>query len=117
MARVKRGVNKLKSRKNTLRKTKGYYMGRSSKKRQAKEAIVHAVRHAFQHRRKKKTDFRQLWNVRINAGLDEIESSMSYSQFIKALKDTEIQLDRKTLATIATNYPESFHRIVQKVEQ
>jgi large subunit ribosomal protein L20 len=70
MARVKGGVTAMKRRKNILAMTKGYRFGRSTKTKQAKEAIFHAGKYAFAHRKDKKNDYRKLWNVRINAGLD-----------------------------------------------
>src|SRR5258708_11506248 len=70
MSRVKSGTMRNKSRRNTLSQVKGYRFARSKKKRAAYEAIVHAGKYAFAHRRDKKNNFRKLWNVRINAGLD-----------------------------------------------
>lgn len=113
MTRVKKGVNALKSRRNILRQVKGYRFGRSTKERQANEAIVHAGTYAFAHRRDKKNDFRKLWAVRLNAGLRPL--GHSYSKFIGALKKNGISLDRKVLATIANDKPETFKRIVEKV--
>jgi large subunit ribosomal protein L20 len=113
MTRVKKGVNALKSRRNILRQVKGYRFGRSTKERQANEAIVHAGTYAFAHRRDKKNDFRKLWAVRLNAGLRPL--GHSYSKFIGALKKNSVSLDRKVLATIANDKPETFKRIVEKV--
>lgn len=113
MTRVKKGVNALKSRRNILRQVKGYRFGRSTKERQANEAIVHAGTYAFAHRRDKKNDFRKLWAVRLNAGLRPL--GHSYSKFIGALKKNNVSLDRKVLATIANDKPETFKRIVEKV--
>ena len=92
--------------------TKGYRFSRSKKERAAKEAIVHAGKYAFAHRRDKKNDFRRLWNVRINAGLGE---TMSYSKFIGALSKKGILVNRKMLAELAEKSPESFSRLVKKV--
>lgn len=114
MTRVKKGVNALKSRKNILRKVKGYRFGRSKKERQANEAIFHAGTYAFAHRRDKKGDFRRLWNVRMSALLKEL--GWSYSKFIPALKKANIGLDRKILAELATNHPETFKAIVNSVK-
>jgi len=113
MSRVKRGTTSLKRRRNTLAQTKGYRQGRSTKERQAREAIFHAGSHAFAHRRDKKNDFRRLWNVRINAAVRGLDTT--YSKFINLLKKKEVTLDRKVLATIAKDYPESFERIVKKL--
>ncbi len=112
MTRVKKAVNALKTRRNVLRKVKGYRFGRSTKERMAQDAIFHAGSHAFAHRRDKKNDFRKLWNVRINAALD---NEMSYSEFIGALKKKQIALDRKILADLALNNPKTFNRIVDAV--
>jgi len=101
MSRVKRGTTALKRRKNVLKKTKGYRHGRSTKERQAKEAIAHAGTHAFAHRRDKKNDFRKLWNIKINAATRSSEENpISYSKFIDKLKKNKIELDRKILADI-----------------
>lgn len=111
MTRVKKAVNALKTRRNVLRRTKGYRNGRSTKERLAYEAIVHAGSHAFAHRRDKKGAFRRLFNVRINAAL--AEHNLSYSKFMGSLKKKGILVDRKILSTLAENHPESFKRIVQ----
>ena len=121
MARVKGGTTSNKRRKNILAMTKGYRFGRSTKKRQAREAIFHAGKYAFAHRRDKKNDFRKLWNVRINAGLDVLAvqgsngKEISYSRLIDALAKKKVLLNRKMLATLAEANPETFARIVQKV--
>lgn len=114
MSRVKRGTTKNKSRKNTLSQVKGYRFGRSTKKKMATEAIAHAGTHAFAHRRDKKSNFRRLWNVKINAAVRKFD--LSYSRFIDALKKKDIGLNRKILADLAENVPESFERVVKEVK-
>ena len=109
MARVKKAVNALKTRRNILRQVKGYRFARSKKERAAYEALVHAGAHAFRDRRDKKGTFRRLWNIKINAGLAD---KISYSQFIGALKKKNIAVDRKILADLAENNQETFSRIV-----
>lgn len=115
MARVKRGTLKNKRRKNILKQVKGYRFGRSTKERVAREAIFHAGSHAFRHHRAKKREFRNLWTIRINAALREYGFG-SYSKFIGALKKSGSTLDRKSLATLAKDYPETFKRVVAKVQ-
>jgi large subunit ribosomal protein L20 len=114
MSRVKGGVASAKRRRNILKRAKGYRHGRSTKVRLAKESLVHAGKNAFNHRRDKKTDFRQLWIVRLNAAIRE-NGFKSYSTFIDALKKKEIGLDRKVLSEIAQMDPEGFTRIANKV--
>ena len=113
MARVKKGLNALKTRRNVLKQVKGYRFGRSKKERQAYEAIYHAGTYAFAHRRDKKGDFRKLWNIRLNSALHA--NGLSYSKFIGALKKKNISINRKMLSEIAAAKPETFKRIVAKV--
>jgi len=109
MTRVKKGVNALKSRKNILRKTKGFRHGRSTKERQAQEAIFHAGAYAFAHRRDKKGDARKLWNVKISYAAKSLGTS--YSKLMGGLKKKGILLDRKILADLAATNPEVFKKI------
>ncbi len=113
MSRVKRGTTKLRHRKNILKQTKGMRGNIRKKERQANEVLAHAGNHAFQHRKKKKGDFRALWTVRINAALTP--HGLSYSKFIATMKAKKIELNRKMLSEIAKDEPESFARLVETV--
>ncbi len=114
MTRVKKGVHALKRRRSVLKQTKGMRHGRSSKERQAKDALLHAGNYAFAHRRDKKSDNRKLWNVKINAGARE--EGISYSKLIDSMKKKNIEVDRKILANLAENNPETFKRILAQVK-
>lgn len=114
MVRVKRGKISLKRRRNVLKQVKGFRFGRKSKERAAKEALSHAGTHAFRDRKKKKRNFRRLWQIKINAAARI--SGISYSQFMDKLKKANIVLDRKILADLAENKPEVFKKIVEKVK-
>lgn len=102
---------KNKRRKYILAQTKGYRFDRKSKERVAKEAIKHAGAYAFKHRRAKKREFRQLWALRINAAARPL--GFSYSKLIGALKKKNIELDRKSLAALAKDHPETFAAVVK----
>ena len=114
MTRVKGGVMAQKRRKNILERAKGYRGIRSKKERYAHEALMRAGRYAFAHRRDKKTDFRQLWIVRLNAAVRD-NGHQSYSTFINKLKKGGIQLDRKVLAQFASEHSAVFARIAKQV--
>ena len=114
MTRVKRGVLKTKTRRNLLKQVKGYRFNRSTKEASAFEALAHAGAYAFAHRRDKKGDMRNLWNVKINAAIRP--EGLSYSKFIGAMKKKNIELDRKILADLAENNPETFKRVAAKVK-
>ncbi|MEA3293143.1 MAG: 50S ribosomal protein L20 [Patescibacteria group bacterium] len=115
MTRVKRGTIAHKRRKNILKHTKGFRWGRKSKYKAAKEALFHAWTHAYRDRRRKKRDFRQLWQVKINAACREL--GLTYSKFINLLKKNKIELDRKILADLAENKPEIFKKIIEKIKE
>jgi large subunit ribosomal protein L20 len=112
MTRVKRGVGALKRRRNVLKQTKGFRWQRSKKERAAKEALLHAYTHSFQDRRKKKRNFRTLWNIKINAGARA--QGTSYSKLINQLKKSKIGLDRKILASLAEHYPTVFEAVLKE---
>lgn len=115
MPRVKGGLISAKRRRNVLKRAKGYRHERSKKERRAKEALVHAGKYAFAHRRDKKNDFRSLWIVRLNAALRE-SGVKNYSTFIAQLKKNGIELDRKVMANLASEHPEVFARVLAKVK-
>jgi len=114
MTRVKRGTTSAKHRRNVLAQVKGYRFGRSTKEIQANDAIAHAGAYAFAHRRDKKNVFRRLWTVKMNAALRPL--GFSYSKFIDALKKKGIILDRKIMADLAENNPETFVNLVNEVK-
>ncbi len=114
MSRVKKGTNALKTRRNVLRAVKGYRFGRSTKEKMAYEAISHAGKHAFAHRRDKKGDFRRLWAVRMNALLKA--EGTSYSRLISSLKKADVALDRKILSTLAQEFPDTFKKVLELVK-
>ena len=114
MTRVKKGVHALKRRRSVLKQTKGMRHGRSTKERQAKEALLHAGNYSFAHRKDKKSHNRKLWNIKINAGSREV--GMSYSKLIGSLKKNKIELDRKILSDLAENHPEVFAKILASLK-
>ena len=84
---------------------------RKSKYRQAKEAIYHAWVHQFNDRRKKKGNFRRLWQIQIGAATREL--GLPYNLFTNGLKKSNIEIDRKILSDLARNNPEVFKKIAE----
>lgn len=115
MPRVKRGMMAHKRRKNVIKQAKGYKWGRKTKYKLAKDAVRHALTHAYQDRKKKKGVFRRLWQVKINAATRA--EGLTYSRFIDALKKAKIEIDRKILAHLAEKEPRIFKEIVAKVKK
>jgi len=113
MTRVKRGKIALKRRHKILGQTKGFRWQRKSKERAAKEALLHAGVHAFHDRRKKKRNFRALWNIKINAAARD--NGLSYSKLMHQLKKSGIGLNRKMLSELAEKHPEVFKKILEEI--
>lgn len=116
MARVKGGPKAIKRRKNILSKVKGFRFGRSTKKKQAQEALVHAGKYAFRDRKNKKRTMRSLSIVKLNAAIRE-NGFKSYSIFINTLKKKNIDLNRTVLAEMAETNPEAFARFMADVSK
>lgn len=117
MARVKNGMVRHRRHKKILKLAKGYRGARSRHFRAANEAVMHSLYYAYQHRRKRKGDFRRLWIARINAAARM--HGLSYSRFMYGLKKAGVGLDRKVLADMAVRDMPTFEHLVQlaKAEQ
>ena len=114
MARVKRGTTVRAKHNKVLKLAKGY-RGRNSKVfTVAKEKVEKGLQYAYRDRRRKKTDIRQLWIVRINAAVRA--NGMVYSRFMNGLSKAGISLDRKMLADIALNDAKAFADLVEKAK-
>ncbi|UCG30760.1 MAG: 50S ribosomal protein L20 [candidate division WOR-3 bacterium] len=111
MPRTKNVPQKRKRRKKWLKQAKGYWGGKHRLYKTARIAVMKAWLSAYRERKRKKRVFRALWITRINAALRE--KGMKYSQFIHILKNNNIDLDRKTLASIAYEYPEQFDKLIE----
>lgn len=114
MTRIKRGVNAHRRHQKVVKAAKGYRGLRSKTFKQAKIATMKAGQHAYTDRRLKKRTFRQLWIARINAACRDL--GVSYSRFIAGLNAKSVAVDRKMLAELAANEPETFKKIVEFVK-
>ena len=114
MARVSRGVTARARHKKVPKKAKGFYGRRKNVYRVAVQAVERSMQYAYRDRRNRKRDFRGLWIQRINAGVRMY--GITYSQFINGLKKATIQIDRKVLAELAVNQPETFKALVEKAQ-
>jgi large subunit ribosomal protein L20 len=112
MPRVKTGVVRRKGHKKIFKLAKGFRMTRNRLYKTANEAVLHAGQYAYNGRKERKQQMRVTWISRINAALSSIEGAPKYSRFIKALSDMKITLNRKTMAYLATDLPESFNALV-----
>jgi len=113
-----RSVNHVASRakrKRILKLTRGYFGARKNVWTVAKNTWEKGLTYAFRDRRNKKRNFRALWIQRINAGA-RLEG-LSYSRLMGGLKEAGIEINRKVLADLAMNNPETFKAIVAKAKK
>ena len=111
MPRVKRSVHAKKKRREILSEAKGYYGARSRRRRVAKEQVLHSLSYAYRDRRDRKGQFRRLWITRISAATRA--DGMTYSTFIRGLRQAGVELDRKVLADLAVTDPAAFSALVE----
>ncbi|PIP16817.1 MAG: 50S ribosomal protein L20 [Candidatus Portnoybacteria bacterium CG23_combo_of_CG06-09_8_20_14_all_37_13] len=114
MTRVKRGTTAHKRRQKVIKQAKGFKWGRKTKYKLAKDALRHAWLHAYRDRKRKKRDFRRLWQIKINAACRQ--QGLTYSKFINKLKKAKIELDRKILAHLGEKEPDVFKKIIEKIK-
>jgi len=94
-----------------LRAAKGFRMRRSKLYRYASDAVDHGRQYAYRDRRRRKREFRYLWQIRINAAARA--AGMTYSRFMEGLKAAKCALDRKILADIAAQDSAAFSELVK----
>ncbi len=112
-----RSVNHVASkrrRKKILKMAKGYFGARSNVYTVAKNAVEKALSYAYRDRKNKKRAFRRLWITRINAAARL--NGTTYSKLMHGLSKNGVELNRKVLADLAMNHPETFASIVNKVK-
>lgn len=111
MVRVKRG-NVARNRRNKILKIAKGFRGTHSKLfRMANQQVMKALRYAYIGRKRRKREFRSLWIVRINASTRE--RGMTYSSFIRKLKNSNIGINRKMLAQIAVLDSRCFDEVLK----
>tara|TARA_B100001167_G_scaffold45944_1_gene26441 strand:+ start:57 stop:401 length:345 start_codon:yes stop_codon:yes gene_type:complete len=113
MPRSRNNVAAKNRKKKIFKLAKGYFGRRKNVWRVTKNAVEKALQYSYIHRKTKKREIRSLWIQRINAGVRE--GGISYSDFMDKLKKSNITLNRKVLADIAMNDPESFKKIIKTI--
>ena len=112
-----RSVNSVASkarRKRVLKQAKGFYGKRKNVYTVAKNVVEKGMTYMFVGRKLKKREYRRLWIARINAAVRE--EGLTYSQFINLLDKKGIGIDRKMLADLAMNNPETFKGLIAQVK-
>tara|TARA_B100001057_G_scaffold465835_1_gene522332 strand:- start:500 stop:853 length:354 start_codon:yes stop_codon:yes gene_type:complete len=114
MSRVKTSVTTKARHKKILNQAKGYFGRRKNTFRIANQAVEKAGQYAYRDRKVKKRVFKSLWIQRINAGCRLY--GIKYSVFINGLKKINMNLNRKVLSDLSTQEPETFKKIIEKVQ-
>ena len=112
-----RSVNAVASRarrKRILKAAKGFYGKRKNVYTVAKNVLEKGQTYAYVGRKLKKREYRGLWIARINAAVRA--EGLTYSEFIHKLATKNIDLNRKVLADLAMNEPETFKNLVNSVK-
>ena len=113
MARVKRGVASRQYRKKILKMASGYRGRNNNCYRIAKQKVQKGLQYNYRDRKVRRRQFRSLWIVRLNAVAREM--GLKYSTLIDKLKKAGITINRKMLADLAVNEPETFKKIVNSI--
>ena len=111
MARVKSAIITRKKHKKVLKRAKGYYGAKHYRFRMAKQAVMKSGMYAYVGRKDKKSDFRKLWIIRINAAARM--NGLTYSKLISGLKKANVTINRKMLAELAVSDMEAFKAIAE----
>ena len=115
MPRAVDGTKHKDRRKKIMKLAKGYWGRRSTNNRIAKDAVAKAGQYAYRGRKEKKRDFRKLWIARISAAVRA--EGLTYSQFMHALKLSNIELNRKTLSNMAIEDKAAFSALVEQAKK
>ena len=86
-------------------------MRRSKLYRYASDALDHGRQYAYRDRRRRKREFRYLWQVRINAAARA--AGLTYSRLMEGLKAAQCALDRKIIADLAAQDAAAFNELVR----
>lgn len=115
MPRATNAVATKHRRKRMLKRAKGYFGNKSKLYRYAKDAVQRAGCFAYRDRRKKKTEMRQLWIIRINAACRP--HGIAYSRLMHGLLKAGVELDRKALSELAIHDAVAFKALVVKAQE
>nr|YP_010199411.1 ribosomal protein L20 [Gracilariopsis tenuifrons]UAD89269.1 ribosomal protein L20 [Gracilariopsis tenuifrons] len=111
MTRVKRGNVARKRRKKILKLAKGFKGSHSTLFRTAKQQVLKALKYSYIGRKHRKRNYRRLWIVRINAAVRPY--GITYSEFIRNLKKSDVALNRKILSQLAVLDYKVFDTVVK----
>jgi len=110
MVRVTNAVASRRRKKRLRKRAKGFVGDRKNHLRLTSDAVMRALAFNYRDRKENKRQFRRLWIMRI--GIAAKINGISYSKLINGLTKAECELNRKMLAEMAINDPQSFEAVV-----
>ncbi|MDR2796008.1 MAG: 50S ribosomal protein L20 [Spirochaetaceae bacterium] len=114
MSRAIDGSKRKEHRKKILKQAKGYWGRRHSNYKTAKDAVAKALSYAYRDRRDRKSNFRRIWIIRINAAVRPL--GLSYSRLVDGLNKAGITINRKALSNLAIEDTAAFKAIVERAK-
>ena len=114
MPRSTNNVASRRRRRKILKQAKGYWGRRKNVYTVAKNAVEKAMQYQYRDRKVRKREFRKLWITRINAAARQ--NGTTYSRLMGAFSKKDIQINRKVLADLAVNDPETFTALVKEAQ-
>ncbi|HKJ44411.1 MAG TPA: 50S ribosomal protein L20 [Balneolales bacterium] len=112
MPRSRNLVASRRRRKKVLNQAKGYWGARSKVYTVAKNAVEKALTYQYRDRKVRKREFRKLWITRINAA--SRLNGTTYSKLMGAMKEKNMDINRKVMADLAVHEPDAFKAIVDE---
>ncbi len=109
--RVKGGPKAKNRRKRVLKQTEGFRGRIRNTAVAATEALDRAMAYNYRDRKALKRNIRSLWISRLTAAARL--RGFSYSSMIRALKQKNIEMNRKVLSDIAATSPKVFDKILE----
>lgn len=111
MVRVTSGPATRDRHRKIRKANKGYRSKNRTTFRMGMQAYMKAGIHAYEGRKQKKRDFRQLWITRLSAALRKM--GLRYSEVKNKWLHARMEIDRKNLSELAVNYPNVFDQVVE----
>ena len=115
MVRIKSSVTAHKRKKRVLKEAKGSWGSRSKHHKEAIKTINRGRVFSYRDRKVKKREFRNIWVIRIKAACEM--AGISYSRFMRGLKNAKVDLNRKVLAELAANSTNAFNKLVEVAQK
>ena len=112
MVRVKRGNIARNRRKKILKFAKGFKGAHSRLFRTANGQVMKALIYSYVGRKRRKQDFKKLWNCRVNAAARS--EGTNYSKLRNSLKKSSIGLNLKMLAQLSVLDKKTFSQVLQE---